>query len=328
LQRKLSESVRWQCPTVRAGAGEAAVAASGPAIRILVAEDNYVNQQLMLRVLAKAGYEVLLAGDGQEAVDLLSREQVDVVLMDCQMPRLDGYHAAMRIRDADCRARAGQKLPMIALTANAMVGDREKCLAAGMDDYVSKPITFSQLYDALARHVVAPSAAPAEIPTVRPAAAEALARAAALASAAPAGDAPREPLHDDGPPVIDREELWARIGGDRELLEILVESFRDAGPQHVSALQAAVAANDRDAARRVAHTLKGTAGNLSGVRLFRGVKSIEGALADGDLESARTKIGPLADAMNDLLEHLERLLADEVATSGAAGTCYTARGRC
>src|SRR5262249_39584723 len=113
--------------------------------RILVAEDNYVNQQLMLRALGKDGHDVHLAGNGQEAVDLLAQEKFDVVLMDCQMPQLDGYQATQRIRQDDRRARAGQRLPVIALTANAMTGDREKCLAAGMDDFVTKPISFPDL---------------------------------------------------------------------------------------------------------------------------------------------------------------------------------------
>ena len=126
---------------------------SGP-VRILVAEDNYVNQQLMLRVLTRDGFEVVLANDGSQAVKILASECVDAVLMDCQMPVINGYEATRMIRAARRRSRAGQPLPIIALTANAMAGDREKCLAAGMNDFVTKPILFEHLYQTLHRHVV------------------------------------------------------------------------------------------------------------------------------------------------------------------------------
>ncbi len=124
-------------------------------LRVLVAEDNFVNQQLMMRVLQKEGHQVLMASHGKEAVDTLRREFVDVVLMDVQMPVLDGYEATKEIRRLEILSASGKPVPIIALTANAMRGDREKCLAAGMDDYASKPIQFSQLFATIDRHVPA-----------------------------------------------------------------------------------------------------------------------------------------------------------------------------
>ena len=127
--------------------------------RILVVEDNFVNQQLMTRVLSKDGFEVTIAGDGSEAVHVLSGKTFDAVLMDCQMPTLDGYEATRLIRHAERVSRVGQRLPIIALTANAMSGDRDRCIAAGMDDFVTKPISFSDLYAMLGQYIKLPTLA-------------------------------------------------------------------------------------------------------------------------------------------------------------------------
>jgi CheY-like chemotaxis protein len=113
-------------------------------LRILVADDNVVNQRVAQRLLQRAGYGVVLASDGKEAVDLLEREVFDLVLMDVQMPKLNGYEATAVIRERE--KTTGLHVPIIALTAHAMMGDREACLAAGMDGYVSKPIQPETLF--------------------------------------------------------------------------------------------------------------------------------------------------------------------------------------
>ena len=124
-------------------------AGNGPRpLRILVAEDNDVNQKLALRLLAQMGYRADVAGNGLEAIQALERQRYDVVLMDVQMPEMDGLEASRRIRR---EFAAGVQPRIIAMTANAMRGDRELCLAAGMDDYVSKPIRREELVDALSR---------------------------------------------------------------------------------------------------------------------------------------------------------------------------------
>ncbi|MBN2081244.1 response regulator [bacterium] len=132
--------------------GQAAhVAAVGPEqpLKILLAEDNLVNQKVAARMLAKAGHEVQIAADGGQAIAMLQLEDYDVVLMDCHMPVLDGFEATREIRQLEA---AKAKVPIIAMTADAMQGDRENCLAAGMDDYVAKPIRPEQLFAALDRH--------------------------------------------------------------------------------------------------------------------------------------------------------------------------------
>jgi len=116
--------------------------------RILLVEDNAINQRIGVALLKKAGYKCEIANDGQEAVDTVSKMPFDLILMDCQMPVLDGYEATQVIRRRE--ARTGGFIPIIAMTANAMEGDREKCLAAGMDDYITKPVVSEQLYEKLA----------------------------------------------------------------------------------------------------------------------------------------------------------------------------------
>jgi CheY-like chemotaxis protein len=115
---------------------------------VLLAEDTTVNQQVAIAMLTRIGCEVTLAHNGDEAIALIAGEHFDVVLMDCQMPEMDGFEATRRIR---AREGSGPRLPIVALTANALQGDRERCLAAGMDDYLSKPFTRAALHAVLMR---------------------------------------------------------------------------------------------------------------------------------------------------------------------------------
>jgi two-component system sensor histidine kinase/response regulator len=132
------------------GMGDATHGSDGDSALILIAEDHDVNRILMERLLVKRGHRTIAAATGLEAVELAGRDDIDLVFMDCQMPELDGYAATERIR-ADELARAGRRLPIVAMTAHAMAGDREKCLAAGMDDYVAKPLRPAEVDAMLAR---------------------------------------------------------------------------------------------------------------------------------------------------------------------------------
>jgi CheY-like chemotaxis protein len=127
----------------------------GGGLRVLVAEDNPVNQLLMTRVLKKMGYTAQIVADGKQAVEAASRDEYSVILMDCQMPELDGFEATAQIRQ---RENPAKRIPIIALTANAMKGDSERCFAAGMDDYLSKPVDLTLLAEALQRWTAVPAA--------------------------------------------------------------------------------------------------------------------------------------------------------------------------
>lgn len=120
---------------------------SSRTLHILVAEDNLINQKLAVRLLQKQGHTSVVANNGREAIETWERQSFDAILMDMMMPEMDGLEATMQIRERE--KTTGQHVPIIAITANVMVGDREKCLAAGMDEYISKPVDVTKLYEAL-----------------------------------------------------------------------------------------------------------------------------------------------------------------------------------
>ena len=121
----------------------------GPSLRVLLAEDNHINQRVSAKMLEKRGHSVTVVGDGQEAVTLALRQTFDLILMDIQMPHMDGYEATVAIRQSEIESR--DHVPIIALTAHAMKSDQERCIAAGMDDFISKPIHQADLFEKIER---------------------------------------------------------------------------------------------------------------------------------------------------------------------------------
>jgi CheY-like chemotaxis protein len=248
--------------------------ATAKLIRVLVAEDHLMNQHVMLRMLARLGYSADAVCNGVEAVAALARSPYDIVLMDCQMPELDGYEATRQIRQSGPRFRS---TPIIAVTANAMDGDREKCLAAGMSDYITKPVLAHVLATILEKWIMpdtgadlmlqasAPSAPipcppqpPAQPPTAAPP--PALAENAEGAKMAAAETA--EPVD----PVA-LANLRAMDAGDEGFLLQIIELFLSDLTERLVAMRAATEVRDGAALKRIAHALKGSCGHFGAVRL-------------------------------------------------------------
>ncbi len=248
-------------------------------LRILLAEDNPVNQKLAIRLLERMGYGAIVAADGLQAIAALERADYDIVLMDVQMPELDGLEATRRIR-ARWPARA---LRIVAMTANAMEGDREACLAAGMDDYLSKPIRPDELAAALAAAPTGPTPAPASLPV----AAEPTGDASRSATSAPAPDA------GDGAGVVDAaalDRLLATTGGDAAFLADLVDTYLADSPGQLQAMREAAEAGVAGDLVRPAHSLKTNSANMGATALAELCRSLEATARSGVMDDAIARV--------------------------------------
>ena len=245
-------------------------------LRILLAEDNATNQKLALRLLARMGYKADVAANGLEVLTALNRQEYDVVLMDVQMPEMDGLEATRTLR----RELPPPRQPrVIAMTANAMQGDREMCLAAGMDDYVSKPIRLEELVDALSKsrplaNQQGSSASPAETRT-GPGRVE---TEAAKASALPIDAAVLDPAA--------LENLLSMLGGEFDFLVELIDSFLEDAPQLLSELGRFVDSEDAAGVRHVAHSLKSNGADFGAAAFTRLCKELELSAKSGALDGA------------------------------------------
>ncbi len=228
---------------------------------ILVAEDHPVNQQLVRRLITRLGHRVEIAGDGAAAVAAFAREHFDVVFLDVQMPEVDGLEAARRIRALEAGAR---RTPLIALTAHAMERDRERCIAAGMDDYLTKPLDPEALAAALDRHLARVAGAEAAMQG---------AGEAPLASAVAPGAAPAQ---------FDGSVLLKRSGGDAALALELLDLFVDLQPERVAELESLHAAGDLAQTGKVAHTLAGSFFTVAMTPLGERCRELESAAKAGD----------------------------------------------
>ncbi len=259
------------------GTREKEAGANLSGMRVLLVEDNEINRQVAEELLQMAGVIVSLASHGADAIARLDRETFDAVLMDCQMPVMDGYTATRALRK-DPR-HAG--LPIVAMTANALVGDREKCLAAGMNDYVTKPIDPRQLFQALAPWV--PTNGTPGDPAVHE------------ADAAVTTEV--EDRWQDTPEILFSEGL-DRMMGNGELYAKLLRQFCVTYGTVDRTLQSHHESGDLQAVGALTHAVKGLAGNLSANRVYRAAIELESALHHDDPEG----IGPALDAFREPLE--------------------------
>ncbi len=291
-------------PPAPAPVVSAPASASSANRHVLLVEDNPVNRQVAQRLLSLAGLSFDAAENGKEALDLLnSGVHYAAVLMDCQMPVMDGYSATRAWRETEAAQRR-PRLAIIAMTANAMIGDREKCLAAGMDDYLSKPLNRGLMESTLQRWIAAaapPVAAPprptlAAVP-MAPRAAPAVARA----PAATAPVAPATPAIDTG--VVDdlREIMGAEFAS-------LVTVFLDDAPRAIAKLAASAAAGDTAAMAAPAHTLKSTSANLGAMALSAAARHIEQSARQNQLRDPVERVAVLDAEFRRAQAELQRYL--------------------
>ncbi|MFO0871810.1 MAG: response regulator [Pirellulales bacterium] len=243
----------------------------GP-LKILLAEDGLANQRLAVGLLEKWGHTVVVAGDGREAVAAFQREPFDLILMDVQMPELDGFEATAWIRDLE-RQRGGH-IPIIAMTARAMRGDRELCLGHGMDGYVSKPVRRQVLYEAIAPFF-----------SDRPAAAS-------------MDHSPETTAH------VDWDVALAHVEGDPELLREVIRTFLAESPRLLQQLDEALQRQETTVAERLAHTLKGSLKLFGQTRAVAAATHLEALAREGNLSAAFQARPELASALDCLTAEL------------------------
>ncbi|MEO8257565.1 MAG: response regulator [Acidobacteriota bacterium] len=221
------------------------------ALRILLAEDNAVNREVTTAMLSKRGHQVDIAVNGKEAVEAVRRSDYDVVLMDLQMPELDGHGATREIR----RLLNGRALPIIAVTANVLAGERARCLASGMDDYLAKPFRAPQLYAMVEGWVPGPAALPDQTAVLVP---------------------------------VDLEEFLTvlREGGIEEAMDDIISEFIKDAPLRLAAIEEAAAKKDCKAIERAAHAFKSAAGTIRATGLAAVLRETEAAGKSGDLTGA------------------------------------------
>ncbi len=220
-------------------------------IRVLLVEDNEINQRVAQEILENAGLVVEICDNGRMAVRAVARTTFDIVLMDVQMPEMDGYEATRSIRAME----RFQELPIIAMTAHAMKGDREKCIEAGMNDYLTKPIDPIRVFETISRWVKQPK----------------------LSSLQQRSRSVR-PVHQDIPeslPGIDLVSGLRRVAGNKSLYISLLRDFVETYDSIVDRIRGALQDNDRAGAKALAHTVRGVAGNVSAMELFKIAEKIE-----------------------------------------------------
>ena len=241
--------------------------------RILVVEDNAVNQKVVERLLKKLGYDCDIAGNGHEALAALEQTTYALILMDVQMPEMDGFEATEAIR---AREDGGPRLPIVAMTANAMEGERQRCLEHGMDDYIAKPFKKHELQDALERLIVPPPDV-----TLGPS----------------SGDGESRALGEIDPAVLDSlRGLVTEEGQFREMIDLFLEDT----PRRLQALHSALEASNAQALEQAAHQLKGSSGNFGALGMVRLCMDLEALARAGKMDEA-------AEQMRELEAEFQRV---------------------
>ncbi len=248
-------------------------------LKVLVAEDNPVNARYVVRLLEKRGYDVVTATDGKLALEMIAEESPDLVLMDVNMPNLDGVSATKQWREIELSQRIDNPLPIIALTAHAEKSERDRCLNAGMTGYITKPIVETQLWDAIAR-----------------------------ASGMEAADEDEGPLSQPHETVFDERKVLEFVAGDKEFLTSLIELFDQTAPQQVDAIEAALNAGNAQDVERTAHQLKGSVSNFAAKRARELAQELESAGRAGKLDGLAPVLASLRTEVTAISAGLAAML--------------------
>jgi len=273
------------------GASEESDAPARGAMRpllILLAEDNDVNRRVVCRTLEKRGHRLVNVANGREAVQAVQAQRFDLVLMDVQMPEMDGLDATRAIRQFE--GSLGLHTPIIAMTARAMQGDREMCLDAGMDDYLSKPVQTAEMLATIERVVTRLSG--------RRTMGKAERNGALAASDATGESKPAAASKDSDLEVFDAESLRERVEDDLELMREMIELYLSGAPQMLAEIERSVAAGDARGVQMSAHALKGATQNMSGRRAAAAAFKLEQLGRSGD-------VGAAAEALETLQRELD-----------------------
>jgi CheY-like chemotaxis protein/HPt (histidine-containing phosphotransfer) domain-containing protein len=250
-------------------------------LRILVADDNPINQKVTGRILEKLGYLYDAVSNGREAVDCLARVKYDVILMDVQMPEMDGFEATAAIRGRE--REAGGHVPIVAVTAHALQGDKDRCIEAGMDDYISKPVQPEELVRVLERFLAGDAARPI-------------------------GRARRE----GGPrsSIFNRQALLSRVDDDIELFRELLDEFLTDARNRIEELKLALSSNDSEWTARCAHALKGASANMEALLVQEAARAVEQAAKGGGPDLVR-----LVERLEKAYQETRLVFAEEAATT-------------
>lgn len=281
-------------------------------LNVLLAEDNEINQEVATELLEGVGVRVTVVDNGRAAVERALEGGFHGVLMDIQMPEMDGYEATVAIREAG----KFPDLPIIAMTANAMAGDRERAFSAGMNEHIAKPIDPANLFLALKRWMVPlrdaeASIEPRKVPEALPDTSE---TPPILES-----DSSEEPADLSEFDGVNVDLALARVGGNRATLERLLTKFRKSGSDSIDGIKNAIGKENLEEAQRLAHTIKGVAGNLE-VTLVHGVaEQLDAILKDGEMKRAVDLLTELSESFHQFAEGVDQFVADAVPSVPKAG---------
>jgi CheY-like chemotaxis protein len=252
-------------------------------LKILLAEDNAVNRMVATHMLQKMGHRITIAVNGYEALEKWKSHPFDVILMDIQMPEMDGFTATRKIRESE--HGTSTHVPIVAMTAHAMKGDRERCLAAGMDGYVPKPVSRAALEQSII--AVAPAGSswkPAAMPEI----------------------------------TWDRDRTLSGLGGDEKLLSEVVSIFVNGIPRHLAGLQQAIAQGDAKTVEEIAHTLRGELGYLEIAEISRQARELEEMGRNQDLRDASSLYEVLSSGIEQVVTSIGQTMGAR-ATTGPGG---------